>query len=248
MRLPSNLAVGLRPSMVAVQGRGGMTAPHQHHGMHLLLAREDELAVWLRQKPVRYTAGVITPPQLQHAVDAEGLTTVLFFVDPESVSGKLLERRLEGEPLWIDEATRSAWLHDLPAEPDGDALRQWMHQVMAHLEVEDASDLRAMHPKVKRVLSLLENVRLEPTPALEDYADQVGMAPSRLRRAFTDSTGTPWRAYLRWLRLQRAASALADGVAVNEAAVTAGFLDAAHMSRSFQATYGISPGALMGQA
>lgn len=230
--------------MVALQGQGKVTAPHRHHGMHLLLAREGEMQVTLEGE-LRKTAGVVTPPQLEHAVDAEGRTTVLFFVDPESVSGKQLERRLEGKPAWLDEEARAALLAEMPAVPDGEALRAWMHHALSYLEV-DGEGPRTMHPKVKRVLRLLEHARLDPAPTLEDYADQVGLAPSRLRTAFTESTGTPWRAYLRWLRLQRAASALSEGIAPNEAAVTAGFFDAAHMARSFQSTYGISSQTLMG--
>lgn len=246
MRLPSNLAVGLLPSMVALQGQGSVTALHRHHGMHLLLAREGELAVSISDRKPRSTAGILTPPQLEHAVDAGGRTMVLFFVDPESMPGKRLERGLEGSPIWIDEEARQVLLAELPAAPDGEALRAWMHHTLSFLEV-NGDGPRTMHPKVKRVLRLLEEARLDPAPTLEDFADQVGLAPSRLRSAFMDSTGTPWRAYVRWLRLQRAARALSEGVAANEAAVTAGFFDAAHMARTFQSTYGISSRTLMGR-
>lgn len=243
--MPSDLAVGLLPSMVALQGKGSVTPPHRHHGMHLLLAREGELTVSITGEE-RITAGVLTPPQLEHAVDADGITMMLFFVDPESVPGKRLERRLGGQPAWLDEAARQALLAELPPVPDGEALRAWMRHTLGHLEV-DVEGPRTMHPKVKRVLGLLEDARLDPAPSLEDFADRVGLAPSRLRSAFTESTGTTWRAYLRWLRLQRAASALSAGVAANEAAITAGFFDAAHMARTFRSTYGISSRTLMGR-
>lgn len=245
MRLPSDLAMGLLPSMVALQGKGGITPPHRHHGMHLLLARDGVLTVSIAGE-TRATPGILTPPQLEHAVDADGITMALFFVDPESMPGKRLERRLEGEPAWLDEAERRALLAKLPRVPDGEALQAWMHHTLSHFEV-DGDGPRTMHPKVKRVLQLLEEARFDPAPSLEDFADRVGLAPSRLRSAFTDSTGTTWRAYLRWLRLQRAASALSDGVAPNEAAINAGFFDAAHMARTFQSTYGISSRTLMGR-
>lgn len=55
---------------------------------------------------------------------------------------------------------------------------------------------------------------------------------------------TPWRAYLRWLRFQRAAAAIARGAALTDAAHEAGFHDAAHMTRTFKATYGLAPSQL----
>jgi AraC-like DNA-binding protein len=52
------------------------------------------------------------------------------------------------------------------------------------------------------------------------------------------------RPYIAWLRLQRAAAAIAAGMPLAHAATEAGFADAAHMSRSFRRMLGISPSSL----
>jgi AraC-like DNA-binding protein len=65
-----------------------------------------------------------------------------------------------------------------------------------------------------------------------------------LMHAFTESVGLPLRPYLRWLRVQRAAAAIAAGQPLAQAAASAGFSDAAHMSRTFRDMFGLPPSAL----
>jgi AraC-like DNA-binding protein len=59
--------------------------------------------------------------------------------------------------------------------------------------------------------------------------------------AFTESVGVPLRPYILWLRLQRAACDLIHGVTATEAAHTAGFSDAAHLTRTFRRMLGVTP-------
>jgi methylphosphotriester-DNA--protein-cysteine methyltransferase len=50
----------------------------------------------------------------------------------------------------------------------------------------------------------------------------------------TKEVRIPLRPYLRWLKLERAASAIADGAMLSEAAYAAGFADAAHHDSHLQ--------------
>ena len=61
---------------------------------------------------------------------------------------------------------------------------------------------------------------------------------------FTESVGIPLRPYLLWLKLQRAATSIVNGVRLTEAAFEAGFADSAHMSRTFKRMFGMTPSAL----
>src|SRR5690606_973762 len=80
---------------------------------------------------------------------------------------------------------------------------------------------------------------------LADFARQLDLSPARLMHVFAESTGTTWRAYLRWLRFQRAAGAIVRGVSLTQAAHCAGFHDSAHMTKTFKATYGLVPSQLL---
>jgi AraC-like DNA-binding protein len=59
--------------------------------------------------------------------------------------------------------------------------------------------------------------------------------------AFTESVGVPLRPYILWLRLQRAACDLIHGATATEAAHSAGFSDAAHLTRTFRRMFGVTP-------
>jgi hypothetical protein len=56
--------------------------------------------------------------------------------------------------------------------------------------------------------------------------------------AFSKEVGIPLRPYLRWLKLERAGSAIATGATLSDAAYAAGFADAAHMTRTFKGSWG----------
>src|SRR5262249_47572280 len=71
------------------------------------------------------------------------------------------------------------------------------------------------------------------------------LSPSRFLHVFTESLGIPFRAYVRWLRVQRALGALAEGCRITEAAHVAGFSDAAHLTRTLRRALGHTPGELV---
>ena len=97
------------------------------------------------------------------------------------------------------------------------------------------------HPGVRRVLRHLRQAPPETDTSLAALAEFTGLSPGRFMHAFTETVGIPLRPYLRWLKLERAAAALAGGASLGEAAYGAGFADAAHMSRTFLRMFGVSP-------
>jgi len=72
-----------------------------------------------------------------------------------------------------------------------------------------------------------------------------GLSESSFLHVFKESTGTPLRRYLLWLRLQRAAGLILTSRSLTDAAFAAGFADAAHMTRTFRRLFGVTPSALL---
>lgn len=236
------------PAVLAIVGPGSSSAAHAHHALHLVLARSGSLRVRVGEHE-RETAGVLTPPDLAHAIDGEGREVVLVFVDPESAAGsgllRVLEREAGGGPWWIDAGTRDAWVAELASAPTPRELEAWTRSWLVARDVLAAEPAK-LHPKVRKLLARLRERPLDADAdvSLPTLAAELDMSPSRLMHAFTDSVGLPLRAYLRWLRVQRAAAAIAAGHALAHAAAEAGFSDAAHMSRSFRDMFGLPPSAL----
>jgi AraC-like DNA-binding protein len=105
-----------------------------------------------------------------------------------------------------------------------------------------------LHPRVRRVLRHLRALPPDADVSLDALAEVAGLSPGRLMHAFTESVGIPLRPYLAWLRLQRAAGEVVTGASLSAAAASAGFSDAAHMSRTFRRMLGMSPSMLQPRA
>ena len=115
---------------------------------------------------------------------------------------------------------------------------------------------RLMHPRrrqapwsaaggrhVKRLLEFIRaNVR-SPL-SLGDVASAVALSESHFRHLFVAGTGSSFRAYLLWLRINVAIEAAMAGASWTEAAHDAGFADSAHLTRTHKRMFGIEPTAL----
>ncbi len=78
---------------------------------------------------------------------------------------------------------------------------------------------------------------------LADIASAAGLPPFRLLRAFERATGMSPHTYQRQARIRLATRLIRMGHPLGEIAVAAGFADQAHLTRSFQRSLGVTPGA-----
>lgn len=234
------------PARLAAQAPGDESAPHAHHAMHLVLARQGDLRIQIGDD-AHEAAGVLTAPDVRHAVRATGRTVVLAFWEPESVDGARLRATVEGGARLVSEAERRGLLEGLPEAPGRDDLDAFMARALDTLAPPSPASpppvRPAVHPRVRTLLRVLRD-EAELDTSLEALAARVRLSPSRLMHVFTESVGIPLRPYLLWLKLQRAATSIVHGVGLTEAAVEAGFADAAHMSRTFKRMFGMTPSAL----
>lgn len=234
----------LWPPLLATSGPGGVSGMHAHHAMHLVLSLGGELRARAARGRETSAAGVVTPPDAPHAIDARGTDVILVFVEPESDAGASLRTALAGTIRYIDDRERRELLAG--AEPEslmGSAGAAWTRRAVELLGGAAVRETR-LHPRVKKLLALLRAQPPGADTSLESLADAVGLSPGRLMHAFTESIGVPLRPYLQWLKLQRAAGAIVSGMSLSAAAHAAGFADAAHMSRTFKKTLGTAPSAL----
>jgi AraC family transcriptional regulator len=99
-------------------------------------------------------------------------------------------------------------------------------------------------PRVAKAIAHIQ-ARLGGPLALGDAAAAVHLSPSRFRHLFMEQTGTVFRAYVLWLRLNAAIRAAMAGRSWTVAAHEAGFADSAHLSRTFRRMFGIAPAMLI---
>lgn len=244
----------LWPPLLSTRGPGSASSPHAHHAMHVVLATSGQFTVQHGGSPRQPAPGILTGPDALHSIDATGVEVFLVFLDPESAAGAALMPAVPGSGKRggvraLSEPVRDALLEGasplaIMTTRFGD---EWTARAAALLGAGSTPARRTLHPKVRKALRLLRAQTPGDDASLETLSEAVGLSTGRFMHAFTESIGLPLRPYLQWLKVQRAAAAIADGQPLARAAAAAGFADAAHMSRTIRRMFGVSPSELRGK-
>jgi len=240
MLISASPGVVLWPAAMIVWGPGYVSSAHAHHSIQLVMALRGTVHIRGTSKQNWMTCGAaLVKPDSQHEVEAMEKTVLLAFVESESELGAALNEKLRRDITPIRTEEVNLWRMSL-----GDPESLVASQVEKWIRGQLLSGRKAppIHPRVKRVLRYLrEQSPTNETSSLESLADVAGLSSSRLMHVFTESVGVPLRPYILWLKLQRASGELMRGVTATEAAHSAGFADAAHMTRTFRRMLGVRP-------
>lgn len=222
----------------------GRSRRHDHHAHQIAISLDGTCR--FRGTPDErwstYSAAVI-PSHRKHEFEFEG-TIAHLFVEPETAQGRSLNRYIDGGGIAaLPEAERSRiapmLLDAERSQLGGDALERAARNALGSLT---GCEVMAA-PVDARVIKAIEYVgsRLLAPLSLADAAGAAALSPGRFRHLFVQETGTTFRAYLLWLRLNVAIKAAMTGASWTAAAHEAGFADSAHLTRTFQRMFGINP-------
>src|SRR5262249_33804204 len=145
--------------------------------------------------PWTVAAGVLTAPDVPHAIDACGGHQVIIFVDPESDVGASLRPALSGSVRLTSRAERAELVRgveDSRSFASADA-HEWGDHVVKTLGLPLRESRSVLNPAVREILDRLRKSGVEDDTSLEGLADAVGLSPSRLMHVFTESIGIPLR-------------------------------------------------------
>ena len=226
------------PAAMIVWGPGFTAARHRHHCVQLVMAVEGTLLV--RGGPEeewKKCGAVLVRPDALHEVDARDTTVLIAFVDSESELGAALCDRIDGDIFYFTDIQVARWRAALRPRLNDGHVDRWVRK-----ELLGKRRMVKIHPRVNRVLKYLrERLGVDDDVSLKTLAGISGLSQSRFMHVFTESVRVPLRRYILWLRLQRASCELMDGVSVTRAAHSAGFSDAAHLTRTFRRMLGATP-------
>ncbi|HEV7370132.1 AraC family transcriptional regulator [Arenibaculum sp.] len=230
-------------------GRSGKPADfHQHHAIQICLPLEpDQSVAFAGYEGVwRHFRAALIPSHHRHAFDGRGAEVAMIFTEPESVLGRAILARYGTEAIADLEAgaaggpaaleLRRLW----SGRAGGSSLIAAAQAVLTSLAGENAPRSLGVDPRVVRSIAWLRG-RLDGPVTLIEAAAAVRLSPGRYRHLFVAETGLPFRAFVLWLRMERALLIVADGGSLTDAAHAGGFADQAHMSRTFRSMFGITP-------
>ncbi len=226
--------------------------PHTHDDWTVLIVDEGAVTYDLERESHGALPGALTilPPGVPHdgrsALHGLGFRKRVLYLDADWLPERCIGAAATQPTVRGGRAlSLVAELHDAldaPGEPMaaeatvlslGDVLRG--HFGPSAREQRDA-------PLARRLRALLDD-RLHESVTIAEAARTLGVHPSHLVRAFSESYGIPPHRYVTSRRVDEARHLIAQGTSIAQAAVVVGFHDQAHLTRHFRRILGTTPGA-----
>lgn len=241
MSAPS-MRLFLWPDRLLFLGPGFETEGHRHHAAQICVGLDEPLRLRASSRSgwQRGVAFFIAPDQ-PHELDAGTGATAVVYLEAEGVEYARLLKSAPFEPL-----------RKLHPVPELGSIRRLL---------QDGGDARAADAAARSLLDLREpfeaadtNLDLRIAAALVWITDHIAepiriarvaqavhLSESHLAHLFSAQIGVPLRRYVLWRRLGVAVEKAIQGAMLTESAQAAGFADSAHLSRTFKATFGVTP-------
>jgi len=196
----------------------------------------------------RCSAAVVAPHVARRlAVEQGGLLSLN--LEPASPSYAALSRYMGGSGIRPIDARAFGRLRDsfLPAQCG--ALGPSQLHGLGRALVGAITGARARDSLIDpRIALVLHTIRTHTRQIpLRELAAMARLSPDRLTHLFSQQVGMSIKRFALWAKVRRTVAHLGTSQPLTEAALTGGFADAAHMSRTFQQQFGLQPSFLAGQ-
>jgi AraC family transcriptional regulator len=231
-------------------GRSDAIIPmHAHYAIQIAFGAQRGIRFRLSDaEPWTEYDGVVIASRQPHSMDATQVAPmIVLFVEPETREGRVLAQRCGESGIAGLSAEEIAGV----AEPLFKAWRdvRSLAGVTAAAEAVIRSLTVGVEPAVvsdERILRATAYIRshLDRPLTLEEVAEVACLSPSRFRHLFVEETGMALRPYILWRRFVRVWELSMAGESLSAAAHSAGFADAAHLTRTSRRMFGFPPSAL----
>ena len=229
---------------------GGIVGLHAHYAIQVAFGGEFGIRFRPNDRdPWTDYDGVIIPSRQPHSMDATTVSAnAVLFVEPETREGRALSELYSATgitPLPNDEVRTAAdslfgvWREQRSASALVEAARHVIQDLTHGVEPTVTSDERILRATAYIQAHLSESL------TLEQVAGAVYLSPSRFRHLFVEQTGLALRPYILWRRFLRVWELLMNGESLSSAAHSAGFADAAHLTRTSRRMFGFPPSAML---
>lgn len=234
--------VVLWPERALVLSPFGRVAPHAHHASALLVGINGSFGFrmvggsddrWQHVSQLWVSAGCL------HELDCGSTAVAVLFLAPGRRDHDAFCARHGISPL--DPWDGLGGLHGLPmraiweGELVGAELDDWLRSLAGEVPPELCGEGR-----VDRAAQRIRE-QIDAGWTLDELARDARLSPSRLAHLFRARAGlTPHQLRL-WYRMHTMSAEVARGRRLTDAAHAVGFVDSAHLSRSFRKIFGLPP-------
>lgn len=213
------------------------TAWHRHAAVALLVGLSGRFAVHLPGGRMETCRSALVDMGVEHVFDPCGEQVALVYLEPDAPEVRGLRALLARQGGVVfdvaapvgQRSTIEGRLHafDLPA------------LLATAGEPAEPLDARVVHS-----LQLLRRVGDRPLER-GHAAGQVHLSSSRFNHLFREQAGVSFRSYRVWSQVRAAMTGLGPGLNLTDAALHGAFADSSHFSRTFRATFGMTPSSVL---
>jgi AraC-like DNA-binding protein len=209
-------------------------------GVLLLTASHDALEVAAPGRVVRHDAVGIAPmcTRQLHAIDV-GLISVNVHVNHPGF--RAFCAIPEPGVLVLDRSAFARFDEQLILAYEGRLSVPAAAQLFEELVQTATEQLPQPQPSDPRVRVLHELMRTRPECTLDDMAGQLNLSYTTASHLFSRTMGVSLRSYQLWIKAIRAAARMVVGARLTDIAHEVGFVDSAHLSRTWRRSYGFAP-------
>lgn len=219
-------------------GRAGDNRPHRHYAVQLALSVDSKVQL-TDPEGRQHTGGFVgCAAGTIHCLEPTDDEIILIYLEPTSTIGAAAQKQLGGISI-IEFDSQPALVHGLRmaiAKGSPRAAEELVHSIFC------GSNRASEHCRDPRLAALIASPAFHAVPpALEQAAQQFALSPSRFSHLFSAEMGIAYSAFRKWRKLLATLESVANGTQLTAAAHDGGFADSAHFSRTFKATFGLTP-------
>ncbi|SFO07783.1 helix-turn-helix domain-containing protein [Variovorax sp. PDC80] len=196
-----------------------------------------------------YCTAAVVAPHVARRLAVEGCGLLSLNIDPASVAYRMLSRQLGGHGIQVLDARRFGRLREGFEPAQAGALDDAALQALSRglVETITGSPERRMpnDPRIERVLDAIRH--RAGAVSLRELSAVACLSPDRLTHLFAQQVGVSIKRYALWTKVRRTVQQFTGQRPLTDVALTSGFTDAAHMSRTFKSYFGLAPSFLAGK-
>lgn len=228
----------LAPDRALYVGELPATGLHRHAAVALLVGLSGRFALHLAPGRVEHCRSALVDIGIDHVFDPCGEQVALLYLEPDAPELPCLRPLLarEGGVLFDVAAPVGA------CSPMDTRLRAF--DLPQLLRLPDPAAGAGLDPRVARSLQALRRVGEQPW-ARGGLAKAAGLSPSRFNHLFREEAGVSFRSYRIWCQVRAAMTGAGPLMSLTDAALQGAFADSSHFSRTFRATFGMTPSSVL---
>ena len=236
----------LLPSMALQVSASSGTSSHSHTAAQVIVALSGKLQVRMSPK-ASYSAcdTVIIPPNVNHHIIGSGSAEIMIWFDPATVAARAIRLLSSSELIPLSRSEINIPIShllqlSLHLQTCSEAVR--LSQKITQALLPKYKTVKPIDERVALTLSALQDSALLGQPHPLKYLAQIAnLSSGRLRHLFREELGVTIQQYWIGHRLLVAIRRFYGCESLTKIAHEAGFADLAHFSKSFRASFGMTP-------